>query len=607
VTRGNIVSGDASDRALRGHEVARALLGNAVTPGGWRARGVLRLRTVLLALAIVAASSEAGSQGPAAMTNPPDGSWPQHGRTPEAQRFSPLSQIDRDNIDALRLAWSRDLGFVGRVQGAPAVWEGVMYLSTPTGVLALDAVSGDQLWEFDATTEGHPVAAGSLRAPRGTPVVHDGVVFITLRQPVVVAVDAATGEEVWRTDVGIAELAEGFTTNPIFADGRVVAGVTGADFGGAPGRILALDAGDGEILWTFHVVPLDASDPAHATWDPVPPSWQAGVGGASAWNAGAYDSVSGTIIYGTGQPVPSDRLDRRRRNDGPPSPDLYSSSFVALDAETGALRWYHQPVPADEWEYDQHTVPIIADLELHGETRRTAVLATTTGFLVLIDIETGDFRGAHQLVDESTVHTGYQPDGTPIIDDSMRYVDEGDIRRVCPGARWAHIAPGAYSPETGLLYRPNETACLRRGAQSMPDDWQPGMRAFWLDAEPRRPEDFYERWGALSAIDPVTGAVAWEFALPYPHDAGPLVTAGGVVFSAFSDRVFRAFDAASGDVLWQQVLTSHSEGGTITYQVEGRQYVAVLVGHDTGVAGIPALDLPRTVAGGPSVFVFALP
>jgi PQQ-dependent dehydrogenase (methanol/ethanol family) len=571
-----------------------------------------RRLAVVVAFALLATAS--AQLRPSAMVGPPDASWPQHGRDPAATRFSPLDQIDRDTVARLQLVWAAELGFTGRVQGTPVVWGDGLYVSTMDGVRAFDAATGEPRWAYAENSDDRTSTGLPRQAPRGGPVlVPDGdggvVVFASLpSSPTVVALDGSTGAVRWRREVGDPNFAEALRTNPVLAGEVLVVGPTGADLSPVPGRLVALHVADGALAWQFDLVPVREDDPARSSWLPTPPGRAFGVGGGTGWNAGAYDTVTGTVIYGTGQPVPSDRLDPRRSDgDGPVSADLYTASFVALDARTGALRWFHQVVPGDEWAYDQHTVPIVADVDVAGARRRVAILATTTGFITLIDVASGAFVTAHGMVDGATVHLGYRDDGTPILDESMRRTSADQILQVCPGSRWANVAPGAFSPVTGLLYRPNDLACVRQGAGTTPDDWQPGARPTWLLAEARDAADHFERWGALTAIDPASGAVAWSFDVPYAHDAGVLVTAGGLVFSAFSDRIFRAFDAATGDVLWSQVLTAHSDAAPIAYAVDGVQYVAVMAGRDVGALSLPSAGLPVTVTGPAALFVFALP
>jgi len=573
------------------------------------------LRSSLLALvaaALVAGMSTGLAQTVDDLNNPPPGEWPQHGRDAAATRYSPLDQINTGNVSDLRLAWARDLDFRQSHQGTPTFWGGLLYVSTDTGVAALDGATGELVWQFSEEPEEPSSWAFFNAARRGGPVVFDGKVIFNLRDGPTLAVDARTGEELWRTQTVQPQLAEGYTSSPIFADGKIILGPTGADFGGAPGRILALDIEDGELLWSFDVVPMSPDDPAFASWT-NPPSWEDGIGGGSAWNLGAYDYVTRTVVYGTGQPTPWDRVDSRRANEGEPSADLYTASFVGLDVDTGELRWYFQVVPGDEWDYDQHIVPMFATIPVNGEDTRVALLATTTGYFTVVDAMTGELLSWVQGANEVTIHLGFDGDGNAIINPEARFTELGTFFRFCPGLRWAHIAPGAFSPDTGLWYRPNNIGCISYGADVMPDDWQPGDRAFWSDSQPRGDEGYwFDRVGALTAFDPVSGEVAWEFAYDYGHDAGPVVTAGGLVFSAFTDRNFRAFDAATGEVLWQQPLTAASNAGTITYAVDGKQYVATLVGKASASSGQipdynPNAGLPAVVLGNAALFVFALP
>lgn len=567
-------------------------------------------KKAVAAFALAACVAVAGAQTMEDLINPPAGDWPQHGRDVTATRFSPLDQINADNVADLNLAWARDLGFRQSVQGSPAVWDGIMYISTQTGVIALDATNGSPVWEYSSPASSGIVADSAVR---GSPVVYDGKVFFNLSHGASVAVDAKTGEEVWKVQLTNNELNESFTTNPIFADGQLVLGLAGADSGGAPGRIVSVGVEDGELLWSFDTVPMSPEDPAYATWT-NPPSWEAGIGGGSPWNAGAYDPESGIVVYGTGQPTPWDRIDERRFNEGEPTEDLYTASFVAVDASSGELKWYQQVVPGDEWDYDQQIVPVFADLEIDGEDRRVALLATTTGYLLVSDVHTGELIKWHPMAEQYTVHMGFDENGKSIINPETRYADEGIYHAICPGLRWAHIAPSAFSPETGLLYRPNQDGCVHMGAMTLPSDWQPGERAWWSDDLPRTDDMWYEdRLGALSAIDPVTGEVVWEFAHHYGHNAGPAVTAGGLVFTASHDPFVRALDAATGEELWKQAVTTGGTGGTITYAVDGKQYVASLVGLAfLGSGSIPDYnpnieDLPALNTGSAAVFVFALP
>jgi alcohol dehydrogenase (cytochrome c) len=568
-------------------------------------RGV-RWLSVAVATSTACVLTVAAAQTDGDLLRPPPEAWPQHGRVPEGHRYSPLAQIDRHNVGDLRLVWSRELGFTGTLQGGPTVWDGRLFLAAPGGVMAFDATTGESLWDYrEPDSQGGSVVRPLL--PRGAPLLLADAVIVSLRAAVVVALDAADGSVRWRAELSEHGAADGTLAHPIYAGGPIVVGTAPENRGPLPGRLIALDPADGSIVWSWSPLPSSVLEFGYDTWQPVPPSARYGIGGAGILNVGGYDPTTDTVVFGTSTATPWDRLDHRRRNDGAASHDLFVSSFVAVGGQDGGLRWYHQVVPGDEWEYDQRTVPMFVDLPGSSGLGRVALLATTTGYLVLVDAEGGVLRLAHQLTPEANVHLGYDGSGNALIDDGMRFLGEREATRVCPGGRWANVAPAAFSPRTGLLYRPNDTACVQQGRRpSLVDQHGSGDEATWLRAEPRTRGDFYDRLGALSAIDPVTGDVAWDYHTSYPHDAGALVTGGDLVFSAFADRTFRAFDAETGEVLWERVLSAHSDGSPISYAVDGVQYVAVPVGHEHGVTGVPDHGVPRSAAGTPALFVFAL-
>jgi alcohol dehydrogenase (cytochrome c) len=530
------------------------------------------------------------------LINPKPGDWPSYGRTLDMWRFSPLDQVNNANVDDLRMAWSRSLGFVIDAQFSPSVYDGIMYINGADRVMALDGATGDLLWEWK-TTLAETINSLTRDRSRGGVVVYDGKVFHAVADGRVVALDRLTGEEIWSTQVGAIEYGEGFSSSPIFADGKLILGPAGADAGGVNGRIVAADVETGEILWTFNTVP-QPGEPGFETWSP--PS-AAQYGGGSAWVPGMYDPQTNTIIYGVGQPIPWWAGSQRQGD------NLYTSSYVALDGSTGELKWYHQVVPRDEWDLDQIATATVLDLEIDGANRRVAVLPTVTGFIVLLDIETGEFLRATQYMPEVTIHIGYTEDGTPIIDDSMRWTDDqaGESRTVC-GFRWVDFEPSAYSPVTGLYYRPNSYDCIDLAQGPRPDDWQPGESAInIMGFAPLT--DRFDRVGGVSAIDLTTGEIKWEFTTGYSQRSGVIATAGNLVFAGFPDRGFRAFDAVTGDVLWEQRLTAYISANPVTYSVDGKQYVAVPVGGQGGLVLWRNSNVPPIVTSDVSIFVFALP
>lgn len=514
------------------------------------------------------------------------------------QRFSPLNQINATNVKDLRMAWSRDLGLTGSVQFSPVEYGGILYATGPDRVIALDATNGDLLWQYTTTLDKNTTGE-KLTTSRGGVVVLEGKVYTTIGDGRVVALDATNGSEVWSTQVGKIQLADGFSSEPIFADGKIIVGPAGADTGGVPGRVVALDPSDGTVVWTFNIVPM----PGEAGFDTWEPPSAAQWGGGSGWTPGAYDTESNTIIWGTGNPTPWYSTGIRSGD------QLYTAGHIALDATTGKLKWYRQVVPNDEWDYDQHATPTIADLDLGNGTQRVAILPTTTGFVTVVDAASGDFIMAHNMFEAQTgqagsVHKGYEADGTPIIDQTMRMPEPGLTVSWCP-SRWVSFDAAAFSPDTGLYYRPNSLLCNNLTGELLPSDWQPGQSTVgdMIQALP----DMFDRIGGISAIDPTTGKIVWENTYPYDEKSGAVATAGGLVFAAAPDRVFRAYDATTGDILWQQVLTAGMWSSPITYEVNGVQYVAVPAGGTGTDTNAHLSTVPPEVTGTGAMFVFALP
>src|SRR5690606_28761563 len=270
-------------------------------------RGTLYTSLLLVALCCGVAVGQPDTSDPMAG----DVGWLQFGGDATATRSSPLTQITSETVGRLTLAWATELGFTGRVQGSPAAWQGRLFVSTEHGVLALDAVSGAQLWYYTESAGQRTNTGLPVQAPRGSPAVvpgdaAGGIVVASLpNAPAVVALDVDDGSLVWRTDVGDPDFSESLRTNPLLAGDILVVGPTGADLSPVPGRLVGLRLEDGAVAWTFDLVPVDEADPARATWSPYPPGRRFGVGGGSAWNSGAYDPVSGLVVYGTGQPFPS--------------------------------------------------------------------------------------------------------------------------------------------------------------------------------------------------------------------------------------------------------------------------------------------------------------
>ena len=545
---------------------------------------------------LLAATTMVGAQSIEDLTNPAPGDWPTYGRDLEMTRFSPLDLINRDNVDQLRIVGTRDLGLGGKAQFSPVEYDGVLYIGGADTVLALDATNGQLIWSHKVELDPN----GQGTTMRGGVVVYNGNVFATLEDGRVIALDRETGEEVWSTQVGVIDMTEGFTAQPIFADGKIVVGPVGGDSGGVNGRVVALNSEDGSIAWQFNIIPTPG-EPGFETWDPpTAAQW----GGGSAWAPGAYDYVNRLVIYGTGNPTPLFRPGFRSGD------NLYTASYIALHVDTGELAWYYQVIPSEEWDADMQTTPVVMDINIQDQDRRVALLPTTTGWFVMLDAASGEFIDAYNIFEQQTgmsptVLTGFEEDGTPIIDDSMRITDPSESVLYC-AFRWASFEGAAFSPQANLYYRPTTLDCQDMSVQPLPDDWEPGQSAA---PKVRKPHpDMFDYYGALTAVDPSTGEISWQFTTPYDQHTGPVATAGDLVFAGFPDRTFRAFDAENGDVLWEQILPARFAGEPITYEVDGQQYVAVING-GTGTSNTGTMTgaAPQVSSATTIVFIFAVP
>ena len=552
------------------------------------------LRTALLAVIVVGSPGQAANEGSLAAVDD---------ATDRTVGYSPLAEIDRGSVARLRLAWSQEIASAGTFRGGVAADGGRLYVATSGVAMAIEGATGERVWTVDVSTQDEEASVSADDVAR-SPLVW-GDLLLLAQAGEVVAVHRDDGSPAWRTDVRSGPFAERIGAHPTYTGEAVVVGTTPVHPAPVSGRLVGLDPRDGSIRWSMRTVPDDPSDPAFGSWSPLEPTWSHGIGGGGVVNAGAYDPTTGVVVFATGAPFPEDRSDERRANSGTASADLRTSAFVAVDAATGEPRWTHQVVPGDEWSYGQIARPIVG-VHADDPTRSVVHVATTTGWMLTLDAADGAVLRHDRLAPESTVHVGYDEDGRPLIAEEMRGLHERTAVRTCPKGGWVGLAPAAVHPELGLTYRPNETACSQFGIRSPVEGEDAGPDPIWLSSAPRRAGDHYERWGALTAIDPRTGEVRWEFATPYPHDSGVLATGGGLVFSAFADRTFRAFDAATGEVLWRQVLTAHSDATPATYLAEGRQYVVIAVGHRTGRSAMPSAGLPSSVPGSIALFAFTL-
>jgi PQQ-dependent dehydrogenase (methanol/ethanol family) len=515
-------------------------------------------------------------------------SWPSYGRDQTNQRYSPLSQISTANAGRLTLAWRYRTGIPHAFEASPLVLDGVMYVSTPLNhVIALDAATGRKRWEHAETLSTTVHCCGPVN--RGV-AVYGGRVYTGTLDGRLVALDARTGRRSWEVRVGDNERGYAVDGAPVAADGKVIVGISGAEYG-IRGFVTAYDAETGRLVWRFHTIPSPAEGGWWGKWSATDPfgtdlhrdlarehadiaryadTWK--TGGGSVWQAPAIDRELGLVIFGVGNPSPD--LDGSIR----PGDNLYTGSVVAVELGTGRLKWYFQELPHDTWDLDAVSPVVLFDLpgQGGGAPIKAAAQAGKTGWVYVLDRATGKpIRRSDAFVPQENLFARPTPDGV----------------RMLPGANggseWS--AP-AYSPETGYLYvlglHQPMLYKVKPEPLEPPAFWLGG--AFYSNGEPQH--------GVFSAVDLANGRIAWQERLAEPMIGGALATAGGLVFVGTKDKQFLAFDARTGRRLWRYDARAGVNAPPVSYAVAGRQFVAVAAG------GNYQINAPR----GDEVLAFAL-
>lgn len=547
-------------------------------------RNLLRaLPGVISALACSAVVAATTVVDNATLTNDADGrNWLAYGRTYNEQRYSPLTQVNDDSVTKLGLAWHMDLPNDRSLVGTPLVVDGVMYFEGSYNVVyAVDAQSGELRWRYDP----HVIDTAGKRlrvmwdTSRGLAYWNDKVYTATIDGRLI-AIDAASGEEIWSTMTVDPRKALFITGAPKAMNGKIVIGNGGTEWGPSRGYATAYDAETGEQAWRFWVVPGNPADGfenpamemAAKTW--TGEWWEHG-GGGNIWNGITYDPEFNTVYFGTGNGSP---WNPKVRSPGG-GDNLFLCSIVAVDADTGEYKWHYQTTPGEAWDYNSSMDIVLIDLPHGGQTIKAIIHAPKNGFFYVINRANGELLSAEKYakVDWAT-HVDLKT-GRPVERAGARYEDGEEV--VWPSAVGGHSWHAmSYNPNTGLVYIPSiEMPGLYTDKSMKPLEWESPYFAFDPAVDTVR-EDVPANvgTGALRAWDPVKQKLIWEVPLPGIWNPGTLTTAGNLVFQGRADGEFVAYRADSGDVLWQENLGSGISAPPITYEVDGTQYVSILVG-----------------------------
>jgi len=530
------------------------------------------------------------------LADPAPGDWLMYRRTLDGQGYSPLDQVDRTNVHELRLAWVWAMED-GVSQPTPLVHDGVMYLTNPMNTIqALDAASGDLLWEYRrAFPEGFQIGFTQLR----NIAIYDDKLFVPTKDAWLVALDARTGEVAWETQ--LADYRQGYTNvaGPLIVRGRVINGIDGClRFYEESCFITAHDAETGEELWrTFTIA--RPGEPGDETWGGVPFEMR---GGGDAWITGSYDPELDLIYWGTAQPKPWVPASRGMTTD---DAALYTNSTLALDPDDGHIVWYRQHVPGESLDLDETFEQVLID----RDDQRLLLTIGKHGILWKLDRTSGAFLGLEETVYQNVFESIDRATGTVRYRQDIRDAGVGDWIFACPSTAGGHNwqATG-YSPEANALIVPLNQSCLNISGRPVEMAVGSGGQAADRSWEAMPGTD--GKLGKLAAYDVDSMEELWSVEQRAGFLTAALPTGGEVVFAGDVDRHFRAYDVHTGDVLWETRLGTSVQGFPVSYEVDGEQYVAV----STGVGGGSPRYVPRLLSteirhprGGNALYVFKLP
>jgi quinohemoprotein ethanol dehydrogenase len=537
---------------------------------------VTMIATVMTASAAYSQTAADVDQDRLLNANDENGQWLMYGRTYNEQRFSPLDQVNTENVNTLGLDWFVDLPTNQNIETTPLMVDGVLYVTLPwSQIMALDARTGEQLWFYDPEVPGEWNINVCCGLDNRGAAAYEGKIIIGTLDGRLIALDAASGREVWSVQ-STPEGAYSITGAPRVADGKVFIGSAGGEFD-VRGYLAAHDVNTGELLWRFWTVPGNPADGfeneimemAAATW--IEPGWWDKGPGGTVWDAITYDPQTDLVMFGTGNGAPWDAIDR----DAGRGDNLFLDSIVAVHADDGSYAWHYQEVPWETWDYDTVQQLMVMDVELNGVMRHVVTQASKNGFFYMLDVATGELLNAEPYTDVNWATGINMETGRPFENPEARYNLTGKAVEMLPGPAGGHAwQPMSYSPLTGWVYIPATSHKYLTGSAD--------ARAEHMAENPGTAESFT---GRLLAWDPVGMREVWrseEFVNPrggIQVTGGALATAGNIVFHGNNpNREFVAYNATTGERLWEFDTKTSVFAAAISYALDEEQYVALAVG-----------------------------
>ena len=526
----------------------------------------MRIAKLCLVFLAIGATAQVPYQRLAAAASEP-GEWLTYSGGYAGHRFSSLTQITSANVAGLRPKWVYQVKSRGVVETSPVVANGVMYITEPPhNVTALDLRTGRPLWTYDRPVPLKLDTIGFGRVNRGVAVLDD-MVYVGTLDAHLVALDGRSGAVRW--DVEVADFTTGhcITGAPLAINGKIITGISGGE-AGIRGFLDAYDAKTGKRLWRFWTIP-EPGEPGSSTWQGD--AWK--TGGAPTWLTGTYDPELNLLYWGTGNPGPDWNPDSR------PGDNLYTCSVVALDADTGKLKWHFQFTPGDDHDWDATEIPVLLDASVGGKPRKLLAMANRNAFYYLLDRVTGEFLLGVPYA-QQTWASGIDAKGRPMRLPNVAPSTEGTL--VWPSLQGATnwLSP-SYDAGRKLFFVPvREMGSYYYKGEA---EYKPGT---FFSGGGERPLPADQIYGMVRALDVSTGKLRWEFRLQSPTWAGLLSTAGGVVFSGSNEGNLFALDSLTGKPLWDFQTGGRIEANPVSFLIDGKQHVAIAAGTAIFVFGL---------------------
>jgi alcohol dehydrogenase (cytochrome c) len=493
--------------------------------------------------------------------------WLMYSKNYAGWRYSDLRQINTSNVQRLVPAWQFQAGVPGKFESSPLVFDGMMYFTAPTNhAYALDLASGRQIWHYSkALPPGVSICCGQVN--RGFAALGTKLFKVNL-EATLLAMDAKTGAVLWETQIDDIKKGYSATVAPLVVRNKVIIGVAGAEYG-VRGFIDAYDVETGKRVWRFWTV-AGPDDPGGHTWGGD--SWQRG--GGSIWVTGTYDPETNLTYWGTGNPGPDWNGDQR------PGDNLYTDSVVALDVDTGQREWHFQITPHDVHDWDAVSDPVILDTTVNGQKVKAVMQANRNGYFYVLERATGKFLYAKPYT-KITWADGLDDRGRPFVRPGQ--APSADGTKSCPAVGGGHNWQATtYNLQTGWYYFTTTEGC-----QTYYKNQQEFREGLLFTGSTGTPIPLEPTTGAIVAMDPATGAIKWKYETVSPVPSGLVSTAGGVMFAGTREGHFLALDTRSGKVLWRYQTGATIIAPPITYQFNGRQYVAVEAGSTMMTFSLP--------------------